>query len=217
MPGLDEKVPTAKQLRESGIVAAIERLGEDTEICVYQNGYVFYRVGRHSTVFPLYLCRDYLYMSGKNVICLSEQFFQNKRWSLRLMLEGEDRLNRNQDEKERKWNISCDVISDKWIIEDDLIETVLEHLVEQEMIDELFQHLTDKQKSIMWKYFIQEETQKQISEELGISNPAVSMILSRAVRRIRNKYQTCNFTGELHLEKEREKCMESERENKNVW
>ena len=54
IPGFDKKIPTAKQLRESGRLIEMEELSEDTEICVYQNGYVFYRVGSHSTVFPLY-------------------------------------------------------------------------------------------------------------------------------------------------------------------
>ena len=132
------------------------------------------------------------------------------------MLEGEDRLNRNQDEKERRWNVSCDVISDKWVVEDDLIESILERLENQEMLDELFQLLTDRQKSIVWKYFFQEETQKQISEELGISNPAVSRILSRAVHRIRKKYPACNLTVGSYLEKECERCIESGRRNRNA-
>lgn len=216
IPRFDEKIPTAKQLRESSAVVAMEKLDEDTELGVYQNGYVFYRIGRHATVFPLYLCRDYLYVSGKNVICLAEQFFEKERWSLRLILEGEDRLNRNQDEKERRWNISCDVISDKWAVEDDSIETVLDRLSEQEIIDELFQLLTDRQKLIVWKYFLQEKTQKQISEELGISNPTVSMILSRAIHRIRKKYMVCNIAAKLYLEKECERCIEYGKENRNV-
>ena len=35
-----------------------------------------------------------------------EQFFENREWYLRLVLEGEDRLNRNHEEKERSWNVS---------------------------------------------------------------------------------------------------------------
>lgn len=146
IPGFDEKTPTAKQLRESGRLVEKEELGEDTEICVYRNGYVLYRVGRHSTVFPLYLCEEYVYMSGKNVVCLAEQFFENEKWSVRLMLEGEDRLKRNQDEKERRWNISCDLVSDKWAVEDELIESIPERLEEQEMVDEILQALTDRQR-----------------------------------------------------------------------
>lgn len=200
IPGFDKKIPTAKQLRESGRLIEMEELSEDTEICVYQNGYVFYRVGSHSTVFPLYLCGDYLYMSGKNVVCLAEQFFENERWSLRLMLEGEDRLNRNQDEKERRWNISCDLISDKWTVGDELIESILEHLDERKMVDEVLQFLTGRQRDIVQKYFFQEKTKKQISEELGISDSAVSLILFRAIRRIRRKYRTCNLNIESYPE-----------------
>lgn len=203
IPELDKKIPTAKQLRESGSVVVMEKVGEDTELCVYQNGYVLYRVCKHSTVFPLYLCGDYLYVSGKNVICLTEQFFENEKWSLRLMLEGEDRLNRNQDEKERRWNTSCNVIADRWITEDDFIETVLEHLTEQEMIDEFSLFLTDRQKVIVWKYFFEKKTQRQISEELGVSKSAVSIILSKAIQRIRKNYSTHNITKGSNLRRKK--------------
>lgn len=216
IPELNEKTPTTKQLRESGTVVAMEKLGKDTELGVYQNGYVFYRVGRHATVFPLYLCRDYLYVSGKNVICLAEKFFENERWSLRLMLEGEDRLNRNQDEKERRWNISCNAIVDRLIMEDDFIETVLERLTEQEMIDELSLFLTDRQKVIVWKYFFEKKTQRQISEELRVSKSAVSIILSKAVHRIRKNYSTHDITEGLNPRKKKSRCLESGEGNRDA-
>lgn len=200
MSKIGEKVPTAKQLRESGRLIEMEKMGKDAEICVYQNGYVLYRVGRHSTVFPLYLCGDYLYMSGKNVVCLAEQFFENEKWSLRLMLEGEDRLNRNQDEKERRWNIPCDLISEKFVVEDHLIESILERIEEQEMVEKVLQSLTGRQREVVKKYFLQEKTQREISEELGMTHPAVSMILFRAIRRIRRKYRTCSLTMEPYSE-----------------
>lgn len=207
MPGLDEKVPTAKQLRESGIVAAIEKLGEDTEICVYQNGYVLYQVCGRSTVFPLYLCKDYFYESGENVIHLAEQFFEKESWSLRLLLEGEDRLNRNQDEKERRWNISCNAISNKWDMENDSIESVMKRLEEQEIMDELFPILTDRQRAVVWRYIFQGKTQKQISEELGVSSPAISVILSNAVRRIRKQCPVYNAVFGVYSGKESVKCL----------
>ncbi len=216
IPGFDEKTPTARQLRESGRLIEKEELGEDTEICVYRNGYVLYRVGRHSTVFPLYLCKEYVYMSGKNVVCLAEQFFENEKWGLRLMLEGEDRLKRNQDEKERRWNVSRDLVSDKWAVEDGLIESILEHLDERKMVDEVLQSLTGRQREIVKKYFLQEKTQKEIAEELGISDPAVSLILFRAIRRIRRKYRTCNLTIDLYSEQKRENYLETGKENGNA-
>ena len=134
VPGCGTKLPTAKQLRESGVAVAQERLGQDSEIFVYQSGYVLYRVGNHSTVFPLHSCRDYLYLSGKNAVHLSEQFFCKEEWYLRLILEGEDRLSRNHEEKERSWNVPYSAISEDWAAMESLTESVIEQLVKWETV-----------------------------------------------------------------------------------
>ena len=165
-----------------------ERLGLDSKISVYQNGYVVYQVGKHSTVFPLHSCRDYFYMADRKAVCLSEQFFGNKVWYLRLVLEGEDRLNRNHEEKERNWNISYSAISEDWFAMENLTESVLEQLEKQETVAEILQDLSERQKYIIQKYYLQEETQEQISNELGISQQAVSATISHAIRMIRNNY-----------------------------
>ena len=39
------KLPTARQLRESGSVVARERLGGEAEVSVYQDGCVLYQAG----------------------------------------------------------------------------------------------------------------------------------------------------------------------------
>ena len=187
VPGHGAKIPTAKQLCRSGQTVAKERFGRDSEISVYQNGYVLYRVGKHSTVFPLHTCRDYLYLSGTNAVHLSEQFFCGEQWYLRLVLEGEDRLNRNQEEKERSWNVPYSDVSGNWAAIESLKESAMEQLVKQETLAEVLQDLTERQKFVIQKYYLQEETQEQISSELGISQQAVSAILSQAVCNIRKK------------------------------
>lgn len=189
VPGYGAKLPTAKQLRQSGQAVAQERLGQDSEILVYQSGYVLYRVGNHSTVFPLHSCRDYLYLSGKNAVHLSEQFFCKEEWYLRLVLEGEDRLNRNHEEKERSWNVSYSAVSEDWLAMENLTESMLEHLTRQETVAEILGILSARQKYVIQKYYLQEETQEQISKELGISQQAVSAMISQAVRSIRKNYQ----------------------------
>ena len=188
IPGCGAKIPTAKQLRESKLAIVQERLGLDSKISVYQNGYVVYQVGKHSTVFPLHSCRDYFYLADGKAVCLSEQFFGNKVWYLRLVLEGEDRLNRNHEEKERNWNISYSAISEDWFAMENLTESVLEQLAKQETVAEILQDLSERQKYIIQKYYLQEETQEQISNELGISQQAVSATISHAIRMIRNNY-----------------------------
>lgn len=190
VPGYGAKLPTAKQLRQSGQAVAQERLGQDSEILVYQSGYVLYRVGNHSTVFPLHSCRDYLYLSGKNAVHLSEQFFCKEEWYLRLVLEGEDRLSRNHEEKERSWNVPYSAISEDWAAMESLTESVIEQLVKRETVIEILHDLTERQKYIIQKYYLQEETQKQISEELGISQQAVSAVISQAICSIRKKFST---------------------------
>ena len=187
VPGYGAKLPTAKQLRESGLAVVQERIGQDSEIAAYRSGYVLYQVGRHSTVFPLHSCRDYLYLSGGNAVHLPEQFFCNEEWYLRLVLEGEDRLERNHEEKERNWNISYSAISEDWGAMENLTESVMEHLVRQETVAEVLQALTERQKYIVQRYYLQEETQEQISKELGISQQAVSSMLSQAIHNIRKK------------------------------
>lgn len=112
----------------------------------------------------------------------------NKVWYLRLVLEREDRLNRNHEEKERNWNISYSAISEDWFAMENLTESVLEQLAKQETVAEILQDLSERQKCIIQKYYLQEETQEQISNELGISQQAVSATISHAIRMIRSNY-----------------------------
>ncbi len=188
VPGFGVRLPTPKQLRTSRLVIAQERLGLDSEISAYQSGYGLYQVGKHFTVFPLHSCGDYLYLADGKTVILPERFFENREWYLRLVLEGEDRLNRNHEEKERSWNISYSAISENWMAMENRTESMLEHLTKQETVAEILEILSARQKYVIQKYYLQEETQEQISKELGISQQAVSAMISQAVRSIRKNY-----------------------------
>ena len=187
-----EKLPTARQLRESGAVIVREQLGKETEIAVYQDGCVLYQTGKYSTVFPLHLCGDYFYLSEGNAVHLPEQFFDRERWYLRLVLEGEDRLDRNGEERERSRNVSYSAISEEWAVMEDLTESAIDLLARQEIVEEMLQTVTEKQKTVICKYYLQEKTQMQIAEELGVSRPAVRELLLRGVNKIRKKYPLCS-------------------------
>ena len=187
-PGDWKQRPTVKQLRESGLEIAKERLGGGAEIAVYRDGCVLYQAGNHSTVFFLHSCRDYCYISGGNEIHIPEQFFNKEIWYLRLVLEGEDRLNRNLEERERNRNVSYSSISEEWAVMEDSAESVLEQLAKQETVEEIMRMLTEKQRTVIRRYYLQEKTQTQIAEELGISRLAVRGSLFRAVSKIRKKY-----------------------------
>ena len=192
IPGNQGKLPTARQLRESGVVITKERFGGETEISVYQDGFVIYQTGKYSTVFPIHSCGDYFYISDGNTVHLSEQFFEREKWYLRLVLEGEDRLNRNCEERERCWNVSYSAVSEEWAVMEDLAEPAIEQLARQETVEEIMQMLTEKQKRVICGYYLQEKTQGQIAEELGISRHAVRDSFIHAVSKIRKKYPLCS-------------------------
>ena len=93
---------------------AEKELKNDTWIAAYQNGYALYCACGHSTVFPVHTCGAYLYMSSGVSSYLPEQFFEKEPWYVRLVLEGEDRLEHNQRAKEQERTASYSAISEEW-------------------------------------------------------------------------------------------------------
>ena len=182
------KAPTAKHLKEAGEIIEREKLGKNVEITVYKNGYVLYQVGRHATVFPLHICENYLYPSNSAPVRLTGAVFEEEAWYLRPALEGEDRLSRNQEERERDNTISYSAVSEEWNVMEDGGISIQEQFENRETVQEILRLLTDRQRVVVSRFFLQGKTQRQISRELGISSPAVSTILSRAVQRIRKQY-----------------------------
>lgn len=188
IPQYGIKMPTAKYLRETGRAIAERQLKNNTWIAAYQNGYALYCAGGHSTVFPVHTCGAYLYASSGVSSYLPEQFFEKEPWYVRLVLEGEDRLEHNQKAKEQEKTASYSAISEEWQVMGNLEGNPLKHLVERENIEEILQCLTERQKTAVSLCFFQQKTQREAAKELGITSPAVSAILSQAARRLRKKY-----------------------------
>ncbi|GFI70080.1 RNA polymerase sigma factor FliA [Lachnospiraceae bacterium] len=191
------KMPTAKNLRETGRAVTEKKLENNTWITVYQNGYALYHACGHSTVFSIHTCGAYLYVSSGISSYLPEQFFEKEPWYVRLVLEGEDRLDRNQRAKEQERNVSYNAISEEWEVMGNERENPLESLVERESRKEILRCLTERQKAAVSLCFFQQKSRKEAAKELGISSPAVSTILSQAARRLRKKYHFLN-----HAERE---------------
>lgn len=186
------KVPTAKNLKETGRAVAEKQLDNNTWIAAYQNGFALYHACGHSTVFPIHTCRAYLYVSSGVSSYLPEQFFEKEPWYVRLVLEGEDRLDRNQRAKEQEKTVSYHAISEEWEAMGNAGENPLEYLVDRENRDELLHCLTGRQRKAVSLCFFQQKSRKEAAKELGISSPAISTILSQAARRLRKKYHSPN-------------------------
>ena len=137
-PGM--KIPTAKKLKEYGTVIAKKSMGCETEILAFQNGYALYQVSRFTTVFPICFCGKYQY-NAEQADCISEEFFNQREWYIRLILEGEDRLSRNQESKEQGWTISYSDVSEEWGMLQTEEKSPLEMLVGRESVNEIFKVL----------------------------------------------------------------------------
>lgn len=182
------KMPTARNLRETGRAVAEKNLKNDTWITAYQNGYALYHANGHSTVFPIHTCGAYLYVSYGVSSYLPEHFFEKEPWYVRLVLEGEDRLDRNQRAKEQERTVSYSAISEEWKVIGNAEGNPLEYLVHEENRKEILCCLTKRQREAVSLCFFQQKSRKEAARELGISSPAVSAILLQAVRRLRKKY-----------------------------
>lgn len=182
------KMPTAKNLRETGKAVAEKQIGNDTWIAAYQDGYALYRAYGHSTVFSIHTCGAYLYVSNSISSYLPEQYFEKEPWYIRLALEGEDRLYRNQQAKEQERTVSYSAISEEWEAMEDVCAKTVEDLLERENMEELLKCLTERQRMAARLCFFQQKTRREAAKELGITSPAVSAILSQAARRLRKQY-----------------------------
>ena len=180
------KVPSARYLRENDVAVVKHRLIDGAEIIAYQTGYVFYCAGDYGTVFPLFTCRDYVYEAERKIAVVEENFFDDEPWYVRLILEGEDRLWRNRETREHNNCISYSCISEEWCELADKRQCRLERMMAEETVRELMNLLTERQRQMIQRIYFQQQTQKEVSHELGITVPAVSKCISQAMQKMRN-------------------------------
>lgn len=100
------------------------------------------------------------------------------------MLEGEDRLAHNREMKERKKTVSYSAAAEEWDTDDVTGDMLLEKMMLEETVTEALSVLTGQQRLAVIRFYLQQKTQGQIAEELDVTVPAVSKLISRAVRRM---------------------------------
>ena len=151
VPVPEQNYPTAKYLKTHGTILMSKRIATNATISVYQNGYALYEIAGLTTVFPVCACQDYSYEMEESEI--SEQWFEKEAWYLRLILEGEDRINRNLEARQQRKSISYSAVSEEWGVLSSLETTVLETTIRKETMRELLGLLTDRQKEVIVQYF----------------------------------------------------------------
>ena len=192
-----EKVPTIFSLVESDAsVVARDLISADTDVTVYSNGYVLYRAGDHATVFPLHECMDYRYeYEGQAPVIVPEEVFDAYNWSVRLVAEGEDRLEYNQRQKWKRTTFSYSGAAEDWAILADVSQDAETMLIEREYQEErkalaqtLLRKLTEHQRFVVIECVVRGRQHKDVAKQLGTSRQAVTDALKKAMNRMKKEY-----------------------------
>jgi len=177
-----KKLPTARALRESGAAVVVSaKVGADGELTVYQSGFYTYRAAGCMTVYAVDRCSGYAYDGGE---ALDAAFFEDKEWTLCLMLAGEDRIEHNgnrREEKPRGFSLDEEGSNRGWGDGVDFTSRI----EDKDMVDRMLPLLTGRQRQVVEMYFVRGLTQQQIADRLGVGQRAVSFALEAAKKKLK--------------------------------
>ena len=185
-------LPTAKQLREHDQLFLFQPL-YDGELHVFVSGFAVYRAGKHTAVLRVDCVSTYFYefATTDKPISLDDQ-----PWATALTLAAEkrmedfqaDRLSRrcvgfaddydDEDSEDRK-------PSDAKVLAgtDDVEETVACRM--DDRMKKLLDCLTARQRQVITMYYIDQRTQQQIANELGISQQVVDRLIKAGIQNMK--------------------------------
>ena len=100
----EKKLPQYKQLMEQNPVAVAQTSVNGATIIAYQNGYAVYEMDGAHTVMAVNRCGDYRYdFTDGTYQVVPAEVFEEAEWSLRLIMEGERRLEHNLNKTSSKY------------------------------------------------------------------------------------------------------------------
>ena len=185
-------LPTAKQLREHDQLFLFQPL-YDGELHVFTSGFAVYRAGRHTAVLRVDRVSTYFYEFATTDKPIS---LDGQPWATALTLAAEkrmedfqaDRLSRrcvgfaddydDEDSEDRK-------PSDAKVLAgtDDVEETVACRM--DDRMKKLLDCLTARQRQVVTMYYIDQRTQQQIANELGISQQVVDRLIKAGIQNMK--------------------------------
>lgn len=191
---MEKRIPSVKSLKEHKVVVK-EMINADTTISVYDHGYVLYTAGNQSTVFPLHSCDDYEYVSvtGDNKE-FNKEFFDNKNWYIRLLMEAEDRMAYSQSKISTNHGVfsNSDVTDDAEIMRGSSKDFV-DDVIDREILHALIKELTERQKTVLNLIYFEEMRQQDVADYLGIKQQSVNDLLNRALKTMKKKAENEEF------------------------
>lgn len=181
-----ERVPNYYSLKKINIPIVVkEVVGKHNEVTVYANGLVSYIADGHAVVFQLHSCESYIYECASTPAqTINRDFFENERWYIRLILEGEDRIANNIAKQEQIRKVSYHAYEEEWEIPSQE-DSMLDQIILRENMKRILAALTSKQRKVVIQKYIEERGQKKISEILGISQQTVSETIHQSIGKLR--------------------------------
>lgn len=192
---VEQKLPTFKNLMEQESVAVAQTTVNDASLTVYENGYAVYEMDGVHTVMAVERCGDYRYdfTDGTYQIIPAEEF-EEMEWSLRLLMEGERRMEHNRNKTSNKFeNTALECDGSDWsaaVMVDFLDDGMAELLADKELrrLYAAMSKLTERQMEVVQLYFYKGMTQQEIAEEIGIVRRSVGDCLEGALKKIRKNF-----------------------------
>lgn len=183
-------VPKRAELLEMKADVVVKELIETgVEITVFENGYVLYVEGIHSTVFRLHDCEgyDYDFLEGPSESVQAE-FFENENWYILPLMIGMKRVETNRkrlltNHKVLSFNVEGD---DYMKLQGVSVPDVLELMILDETLEEIRRILNERQLYAVTAYYCDGISQFEISKKLGISQQATSKLIKAAILAVRD-------------------------------
>ena len=191
----EKKLPQYKQLMEQNPVAVAQTRVDGATLTAYQNGYAVYEMDGARSVMAVDRCGDYRYdFNDGTYQVVPAEVFEEAEWSLRLIMEGERRLEHNLNKTSSKYEaavLECD--GSDWsdsIMVDFLEEDNAEMLADQELrrLYAAMGKLTERQSEVIQLYFYKGMTQQEIADELGICQQSVNRIMTQAIKKLKKVF-----------------------------
>ena len=194
------KLPSFKQLMEMESPVVAEREVSGAVVSVYENGFAVYRRDEAHTVIAVDRCGGYRYdfVDGdadvKDKMYIPAEVFEEEEWTVRLVMEGEKRLESNQARDAGRNETTVSESSEEGLHTAVMVDFLKEE--NQEILADLelkrlyaaINKLTERQQEVIQLYYFKGMTQQEIAEELGMARRSVGNCLEGALKKIKKVF-----------------------------
>jgi RNA polymerase sigma factor (sigma-70 family) len=185
---LGKDLPTAAWLRaDNSPLVVFRELEGGTKLSVYQNGFALYQTEGGSTVFRVDYCGGYTYFGRIGQTDLTEEYFAETDWWVRLLMEGEDRLTHNRKVLTEKYESYYEGDSEAFYNICGTEPAPMEAIVTNELLEKAFSMMTERQRAVVTMYYLDGMGVQEIADVYGISHQAVSVTLSDVKKKFQKK------------------------------